>query len=98
MELAEVYLPDLHPRSAHRKLQHWITIYPGLPGRLLSLGYHEGERVYSPAMVRAIIESLGGSRESRMVSGWNRGAKSMESETDSIDLATVSHWFSGHVS
>ena len=46
MELAEVYLPDLHPRSAHRKLQHWITIYPGLPGRLL-------------AMVRAIIESLG---------------------------------------
>ena len=60
MELAEVYLPDLHPRSAHRKLQHWITIYPGLPGRLLSLGYHEGERVYSPAMVRAIIESLGG--------------------------------------
>ena len=53
------YLPDLHPRSAHRKLQHWITIYPGLPGRLLSLGYHEGERVYSPAMVRAIIESLG---------------------------------------
>ena len=54
MELAEVYLPDLHPRSAHRKLQHWITIYPGLPGRLLSLGYHEGERVYSPAMVRAI--------------------------------------------
>ena len=56
MELAEVYLPDLHPRSAHRKLQHWITIYPGLPGRLLS---HEGERVYSPAMVRAIIESLG---------------------------------------
>ena len=59
MELAEVYLPDLHPRSAHRKLQHWITIYPGLPGRLLSLGYHEGERVYSPAMVRAIIESLG---------------------------------------
>ena len=44
MELAEVYLPDLHPRSAHRKLQHWITIYPGLPGRLLSLGYHEGER------------------------------------------------------
>lgn len=32
---------------------------PGLPGRLLSLGYHEGERVYSPAMVRAIIESLG---------------------------------------
>ena len=51
MELAEVYLPDLHPRSAHRKLQHWITIYPGLPGRLRSLGYHEGERVYSPAMV-----------------------------------------------
>ena len=50
MELAEVYLPDLHPRSAHRKLQHWITIYPGLPGRLLSLGYHEGERVYSPAV------------------------------------------------
>ena len=32
---------------------------PDLPGRLRSLGYHEGERVYSPAMVRAIIESLG---------------------------------------
>ena len=47
------------PCVIYRKLQHWITIYPGLPGRLLSLGYHEGERVYSPAMVRAIIESLG---------------------------------------
>ena len=58
MELAEVYLPDLHPRSAHRKLQHWITIYPGLPGRLLSLGYHEGERVYSPAMVIRQIPSV----------------------------------------
>lgn len=33
-----------------------------------------------------------------MVSGWNRGAKSMESETDSIDLATVSHWFLSRVS
>ena len=70
MELAEVYLPDLHPRSAHRKLQHWITIYPGLPGRLLSLGYHEGERVYSPAMVRAIIESLG---EGAVRAGWYPG-------------------------
>ena len=59
MELAEVYLPDLHPRSAHRKLQHWITIYPGLPGRLLTQGNHEGAQDNSPAMVRAIIESLG---------------------------------------
>lgn len=96
MELAEVYLPDLHPRSAHRKLQHWITIYPGLPGRLLSLGYHEGGSIrppwYGPSSSRSA------SRESRMVSGWNRGAKSMERKTDSIDLASVSHWFSGHVS
>gem|GEM_PF-6222597 len=42
--------------------------------------------------------SRSASRESRAVSGWNRGAKSMESETDSIDLASVSHWFSGRVS
>lgn len=86
MELAEVYLPDLHPRSAHRKLQHWITIYPGLPGRLLSLGYHEGERVYSPPWCGP-SSSRSASRESRMVSGWNRVAKSMERKTDSIDLA-----------
>ena len=33
-----------------------------------------------------------------MVSGWNRGAKSMERKTDSIDLATVSHWFPSRVS
>lgn len=33
-----------------------------------------------------------------MVSGWNRVAKSMERKTDSIDLATVSHWFPSRVS
>ncbi len=59
MELAQAYLPDMSPKAAHRKLQHWIAVYPGLPGRLLALGYRPGERLYTPAMVRAIVESLG---------------------------------------
>ena len=52
MELAQAYL-------AHRKLQHWIAIYPGLADRLHDMGYRPTERLYSPAMVRAIVEALG---------------------------------------
>ena len=46
MELAQAYLPAMTPKAAHRKLQHWIAIYPGLADR-------------PPAMVRAIVEALG---------------------------------------
>ena len=47
------------PKAAHRKLQHWIAIYPGLADRLHDMGYRPTERLYSPAMVRAIVEALG---------------------------------------
>ena len=54
MELAQAYLPAMTPKAAHRKLQHWIAIYP-----LHDMGYRPTERLYSPAMVRAIVEALG---------------------------------------
>ena len=54
MELAQAYLPAMTP-----KLQHWIAIYPGLADRLHDMGYRPTERLYSPAMVRAIVEALG---------------------------------------
>ena len=59
MELAQAYLPAMTPKAAHRKLQHLIAIYPGLADRLHDMGYRPTERLYSPAMVRAIVEALG---------------------------------------
>ena len=38
MELAQAYLPAMTPKAAHRKLQHWIAIYPGLADRLHDMG------------------------------------------------------------
>ena len=53
------YLEDMETTFKIRAYGRMELAEVYLPGRLLSLGYHEGERVYSPAMVRAIIESLG---------------------------------------
>jgi len=45
MELAQAYLPAMTPKAAHRKLQHWIAIYPGLADRLHDMGYRPTERL-----------------------------------------------------
>ena len=53
-ELAQLYFPDLQPRSAWQKLRHWICINPQL-SRLDTMG----RRTFSPAEVALIFTVLG---------------------------------------
>ena len=53
-ELAQLYFPDLQPRSAWQKLRHWICINPQLR-RLDNMG----RRSFSPAEVGLIFTVLG---------------------------------------
>lgn len=59
-ELAQIYAPDITPRSAWKKLKGWIGYHPELPWRLAQLGYRaERQRTFTPAQVRAIVDALG---------------------------------------
>jgi len=59
-ELAQLYAPDITPKSAWKKLKGWIDYHPELPGRLARLGYRgDRQRVFTPAQVRAIVDALG---------------------------------------
>jgi hypothetical protein len=59
MELAQLYCPDIQPRSAWKKLKSWIDYYPHLNDTLASLGKTSATRIFSPPQVRAIVEALG---------------------------------------
>lgn len=58
-ELALAYSPDLSPMAAWRRLDQWIVRYPGLSAHLSSIGYRTGQRAWTPAQVKAIVEALG---------------------------------------
>ena len=58
-ELAQFYSPDITPESAWKKLKQWIGHYPGLDGRLRTLGYHPRQRIFTPAQVAVIVEAIG---------------------------------------
>ncbi len=58
-ELAQAYSPDLSPTAAWRRLDQWISRYPGLMAQLRALGYREGQRSWTPAQVDAIVGALG---------------------------------------
>lgn len=58
-ELAIQYNPHLTPQAAWRALRHWIALNVELSSRLASLGYADGQRRFTPAMVKAIVELLG---------------------------------------
>lgn len=58
-ELAQMYLPHLSPGRAWRKLREWLAVAPGLEGRLAALGYTDGQRMWTPRQVEAIVEALG---------------------------------------
>ncbi len=58
-ELAELYNPTVHPRTALRTLHIWIDRYPGLRSRLEETGVKSGTRILTPAQVRLIVEALG---------------------------------------
>ena len=63
MELAQLYCPDVQPKTAWRKLKEWIDYYPHLNEKLALLGRTTCTRTYSPPQVRAIVEALGEPKE-----------------------------------
>ncbi len=58
-ELAELYNPSVHPRTALRTLQLWIDRYPGLRPRLEATGVKSGTRILTPMQVEMIVKALG---------------------------------------
>jgi hypothetical protein len=59
MELAQLYCPEVQPKTAWKKLKEWIDYYPHLNEKLALLGKTTCTRTYSPPQVRAIVEALG---------------------------------------
>lgn len=58
-QLGQLYCPDIAPESAWKKLKRWIELYPGLAGRLSTLGYDGRRRSFTPAQVAAIVDAIG---------------------------------------
>lgn len=58
-ELAQLYLPDIQPRSASIRLRIWINRNPALSSRLQELGFICGSRILTPEMVREIVGIIG---------------------------------------
>ena len=53
-ELAQLYCPDVQPRSAYRRLKAWMALNPRLRPLLRQKG-----RSFTPAQVQRIISVLG---------------------------------------
>ena len=58
-ELAQLYLPNIQPRSASARLKAWIRRNKNLSERLDQVGFIKGCRVLTPEMVKAIVEVIG---------------------------------------
>jgi len=58
-ELAQLYLPNIQPRSASVRLRTWIDRNQGLSSRLEQLGFLKGCRILTPEMVKEIVEVVG---------------------------------------
>lgn len=58
-ELAQLYLPDIQPRSASMRLKIWIERSPSLCIKLQSIGYFKGCRMLTPEMVKEIVSIIG---------------------------------------
>lgn len=58
-ELALLYNPQLSPKSAWQKLQHWIDVCQPLKEELRQLGYTGRQRIFTPRQVSRIVHYLG---------------------------------------
>lgn len=58
-ELALLYNPYHHPKSATRQLRRWINYHPNLSEKLRLLGYQPGQRIFTPKQVECLVEHLG---------------------------------------
>ena len=58
-ELAQLYCPDIEPKTAVAKLNQWIALKPGLKEALANTGLQHCAKQYTPAQVRLIVDALG---------------------------------------
>ena len=58
-ELALLYNPQLSPKSAWQKLQHWIDVCQPLKEELRQLGYTGRQCIFTPRQVSRIVHYLG---------------------------------------
>lgn len=58
-ELAQEYLPGIHPSSASRRLNAWINRNQKLVESLRAKGYKRKDKTLTPAQVELIVEYLG---------------------------------------
>lgn len=58
-ELARLYLPDIKPESASKRLRIWIKKNRKLNALLVQLGYEQSDKILTPKMVICITQGLG---------------------------------------
>lgn len=58
-ELAQLYLPNIQPRSASARLKAWIKRNKNLSERLHEVGFVKGCRMLTPEMVVEIVGVIG---------------------------------------
>ena len=58
-ELAQLYFPNISKKSASAQLRRWIKMSKTVMPLLLNLGYKSGNRLFTPAQVKVIIDEFG---------------------------------------
>jgi len=58
-ELAQLYCPNIAPKSANNMLHRWIRFNKKLASDLKEHGYYIGLRNLTPKMVAIIVNALG---------------------------------------
>jgi len=58
-ELAQLYFPNISKKSASAQLRRWIKMSKTVMPLLLNLGYKSGNRLFTPAHVKVIVDEFG---------------------------------------
>jgi len=58
-ELAQLYSPNVTPKSANETLHRWIKLNRQLRASLFDHGFYPGLRNLSPKMVELIVDAIG---------------------------------------
>jgi hypothetical protein len=58
-ELAQLYFPNISKKSASAQLRRWIKMSKTVMPLLLNLGYKSGNRLFTPAPVKVIVDEFG---------------------------------------
>ena len=58
-ELASLYRPEVQAGQARKWLWQAVACRTGLIETLQTLGYHKGNRMFTPAQVEVIVKGIG---------------------------------------